>query len=104
MRTNQNKDLGLEILHRLKVYDFKNLLVISAPCPSQWKAPELIKWLVNHLISLQDNGVTPASIDVAFIKAKLESVRQQLIIADDKTRLEHEPLGGTGWASILFYR
>ena len=62
-----------------------------------------MKWLVNHPISLQDNGATPASVDVAFIKAQLESVRQRLIVSDEKRRQEHEELGGTGWASILFY-
>lgn len=48
----------------------------------------------NHPISLQNNGATPASVDVDFIIAELESVGQHLIIADEKRRHECEELKG----------
>ena len=34
-----NKELGFQIICRFNVYDFGNVLAITAPCPSQWKTP-----------------------------------------------------------------
>ncbi len=97
-----NKQLVQEILRHWTDYAWENRLNERAPRPNQWKTPQLMEWLTQHPVMLQDDGSTTAATDESFLKGEIARYKHRLLASIQEQAEETELLDGNwqGFAPI----